>query len=181
MDAQRTEGEPLNWIDGRHYWESGPWGTSTQNSFIHRSSDGLDFHVDSPVGLRPDPGPGGGDTDIVTDDQGNIYFVDLEALVNLGTSVSNDRGNTWRKNPAAVQNAAVDRQWYTVDNGTTGADDNTLFLAFHESAVGTYIYSSPGSKGSKTPWVASSGRTLRRRRLCRSRTTRRAASRASIG
>jgi hypothetical protein len=149
VDAQRTEGEPLNWIDGTGYWESGPWGTSTQNSFIHRSSDGLDFHVDSPVGLRPDPGPGGGDTDIVTDDQGNIYFVDLEALVNLGTSVSNDRGNTWRKNPAAVQNAAVDRQWYTVDNGTTvSADDNTLFLAFHESAVGTYIYSSPGSKGS---------------------------------
>jgi hypothetical protein len=152
VDAQRTEGEPLNWIDGTGYWESGPWGTTTQNSFIHRSTDGLDFHVDSPVGLRPDPGPGGGDTDILTDDQGNVYFVDLEGLVNLGTSVSNDRGNTWRKNPAAVQNAAVDRQWYAVDNGTTGsADDNTVFLAFHESAVGTYIYSSPGSKGLADP------------------------------
>jgi hypothetical protein len=148
VDAQRTEGEPLNWIDGTGYWESGPWGTTTQNSFIHRSTDGLDFHVDSPVGLRPDPGPGGGDTDIVSDDQGNLYFVDLEALVNLGTSVSNDRGNNWRKNPAAVQNAAVDRQWYAVDNGPTGsADDNTVFLAFHETEVGTYIYSSPGSKG----------------------------------
>lgn len=154
VDPQRTEGEPLSFWDGAgNYWESGPWGTTTQNSFIHRSTDGgLEFHVDSPAGLRPDPGPGGGDTDVVVDDQGNTYFVDLEALVNLGTSVSNDKGNTWRKNPAAVANVAVDRQWYAVDNGTTSAaDDNTVFLAFHESAVGTYIYSSPGSKGATDP------------------------------
>ena len=149
VDAQRTEGEPLNWIDkDGDYWESGPWGTTTQTSFIHRSRDGLDFHVDSPVGLRPDSGPGGGDTDVVTDDQGNAYFVDLEGLVNLGTSVSNDDGQNWRKNPAAVENVAVDRQWYAVDNGTTAAaTDNTVFLAFHETAVGTFIYSSPGSRG----------------------------------
>jgi hypothetical protein len=152
VDPQRTEGEPLNWIDGTGYWESGPWGTTTQNSFIHRSTDGLDFHVDSPVGLRPDTPPGGGDTDVTTDDQGNVYFVDLEALVNLGTSVSNDRGNNWRKNPLAVQNAAVDRQWYAVDNGTTpAASDNTLFLAFHMTQVGTFIYSSPGSTGPGDP------------------------------
>jgi hypothetical protein len=165
IDAQRTEGEPLNFIDGTGFWESGPWGTTTQNSFIHRSTDGVDWHVDSPVGLRPDPGPGGGDTDVVADDQGNIYFIDLEALVNLGTSVSNDRGNTWRKNPAAVQNAAVDRQWYAVDNGTTGAaDDNTVFMAFHTLAVGTFIYSSPGSKGSSDAvgglvWQSSSAKS----------------------
>jgi hypothetical protein len=122
----------------------------------------LEFHVDSPVGLRPDAPPGGGDTDIAVDDQGNHYFVDLEALVNLGTAVSNDNGNNWRKNPAAVQNAAVDRQWYTVDNGpTSSAADNTIFLAFHETAVGTYIYSSAGSTGPLDPvgglvWQAAS-------------------------
>ena len=150
VDAQRTEGEPLNFIDPNGtYWESGPWGTTTQNSFIHRSTDGgLEFHVVSPAGIRPDPGPGGGDTDIIADDQGNHYFVDLEALVNLGTSVSNDNGDTWRKNPVAVENTAVDRQWLAVDNGTTSsAADNTVFLAFHQSAVGTFIYSSPGSTG----------------------------------
>jgi len=155
IDPQRTEGEPLNFLDpnSNTYWESGPWGTTTQTSFIHRSTDnGLEFHVDSPAGLRPDVPPGGGDTDIVVDDQGNHYFVDLEALVNLGTAVSNDNGNNWRKNPVAVQNAAVDRQWYTVDNGTTAsAADNTVFLAFHETAVGTYIYSSPGSTGPTDP------------------------------
>jgi len=154
VDAQRTEGEPLNWFDKNgNYWESGPWGTTTQNSFVHRSTDGgLEFHLDSPDGLRPDPGPGGGDTDIVTDDQGYDYFVDLEALTNLGTSVSNDNGNNWRKNPVAVRNTAVDRQWYAVDNGgTAAASDNTVFLAFHETQVGTYIYSSPGSTGPTDP------------------------------
>jgi len=150
IDPQRTEGEPLSFIDNRgEYWESGPFGTSTQQSFIHRSTDGgLEFHLDSPVALRPDAPPGGGDTDIALDDQNNAYFVDLEGLVNLGTAVSNDRGQTWRKNPVAVQNAAVDRQWLAIDNGTSAsAADNTLFLAFHELAVGTFIYSSAGSTG----------------------------------
>jgi hypothetical protein len=153
-DAQRTEGEPLNWFDKNgNYWESGPWGTTTQNSFIHRSTDGgLEFHVDSPNGLRPDPGPGGGDTDIVTDDQGYAYFSDLEALTNLGTSVSNDNGNNWRKNPVSVENTAVDRQWLAVDNGTSAsAADNTVFMGFHETAVGTFIYSTPGSTGPTDP------------------------------
>jgi hypothetical protein len=150
-DPQRTEGEPLNFIDkDGTYWESGPWGTTTQNSFIHVSTDdGLTFNIDSPAGARPDAPPGGGDTDVVVDDQGYVYFSDLEALANFGNSVSNDRGNTWRKNPAAVQNVAVDRQWLAVDNGTTSAaTDNTIFLGFHQSAVGTFIYSSPGSTGS---------------------------------
>jgi hypothetical protein len=154
VDPQRTEGEPINFVarDG-DYWESGPWGTSTQLSFIHRSTDGgLSFHVDSPAGIRPDAPPGGGDTDMVEDDQGNVYFVDLEGLVNLGTSVSNDDGKNWRKNPLAVQNAAVDRQWFAVDDGpTASAGDNTVFMAFHETAVGIYVYSTPGSKGADDP------------------------------
>ena len=51
-----------------------------------------------------------------------------------------------------MQNTAVDRQWYAVDNGpTASADDNTVFLSFHESAVGTFIYSTPGSKGLTDP------------------------------
>ncbi|MFL6033589.1 MAG: hypothetical protein ACJ74I_00790 [Gaiellaceae bacterium] len=154
VDAQRTEGEPLDLIDSDGtFWESGPWGTHNQNSFIHRSTnDGQEFHLVADTGLRPDLPPGGGDTDIATDDHGNVYFTDLEALANLGTSVSHDNGMTWTKNPAAVQNTAVDRQWYAVDNGpTSSAIDNTVFLAFHQSAVGTFIYSSPGSTGANDP------------------------------
>jgi hypothetical protein len=155
VDAQRTEGEPIVSADadGR-LWESGPWGFTTTMSFVHRSTtDGKEFHLVSTTGTRPDGPPGGGDTDIATDDQGNAYFVDLEGALNeFGVSVSNDNGNTWRKNPAAVQQSVVDRQWYAVDNGpSASAVDNSVFLAFHETAVGTFIYSSPGSTGPTDP------------------------------
>jgi hypothetical protein len=150
VDPQRTEGEPVNFIDplSGDYWESGPWGISTQQSFIHRSTDGGNqFNVVSGQGLRPDPGPGGGDTDIATDDQGYAYFTDLESLVNLDAAVSNDHGNVWRRNSVSVQTTGVDRQWFAVDNGATSAPgDNTVFLAFRQE-LGTYIYSTPGSTG----------------------------------
>jgi hypothetical protein len=146
VDAQRTEGEPLVKLDADgNIWESGPWGFSTNMSFIHRSTnDGRKFHLVSTIGIRPDEPPGGGDTDVTVDDQGTAYFVDLEGpLTEIGASVSNDNGHTWRKNAAAVQQSVVDRQWLAVDNGaSSGAFDNTVFLAFHESAVGTFIYSS---------------------------------------
>jgi hypothetical protein len=155
VDAQRTEGEPLLRLDADgNIWESGPWGFSTNMSFIHRSTnDGKKFHLVSTIGVRPDEPPGGGDTDVAVDDQGNIYFTDLEGpLTEIGASVSNDNGNTWRKNAAAVQQTVVDRQWYAVDNGaSSGAFDNTIFLAFHTTAVGTFIYSSPGSQGANDP------------------------------
>ena len=154
-DPQRTEGEPLLRVDpDGNLWESGPWGFSTNMSFIHRSTnDGREFHLVSTVGLRPDDPPGGGDTDVAVDDQGNVYFVDLEGpLLELGASVSNDDGHNWRKNPAVVLQSTVDRQWLAVDGGATpAAVDNTLFLAFHETAVGTFIYSSPGSLGANDP------------------------------
>lgn len=154
IDAQRTEGEPLNFIDEEgNYWESGPWGTSTQNSFVHRSTDGgAQFNIVSPIGLRPDAPPGGGDTDVVVDDQGFAYFVDLEGLVNLGVAVSNDDGNTWRKNAFAVQETIDDRQWFALDNGPTAAAvDNTVFLAFRQIPLGSFIYSTPGSTGTADP------------------------------
>jgi hypothetical protein len=102
----------------------------------------------SQTGLRPDAPPGGGDTDLATDDQGNLYFIDLEGLAEIGASVSHDNGMTWSKNPAAVQQSAIDRQWFAVDNGpSASASDNSIFMGFHESGVGTFIYSSPGSLG----------------------------------
>jgi pre-peptidase len=149
VDSQRTEGEPVVHVDqSGTIWESGPWGTTTQNSFVHKSVDAGDsYHIDS-VGLRPDPPPGGGDTDIVTDDQGFAYFVDLESLVNLGVAVSNDGGNSWRKNPVGVQSSGDDRQWFAVDNGpTSGAGDNTVFLTFRQVGSGLRVFSTPGSTG----------------------------------
>ena len=156
LDFQRTEGEPLLHLaqDGS-YWESGPWGFSTTSSFMHRSVDGGDqFNVVSPTALRPNPPPGGGDTTHAIDDQGVVYFGDLEgALTELDCSVSNDNGNTWRKNPACVPFTGTDRQWMAVDNGSNhtigaaGAADNTVFYAYHDVALGHLLFSSPGSTG----------------------------------
>jgi uncharacterized repeat protein (TIGR01451 family) len=160
VDAQRTEGEPLNFIDpgpagpgNSAYWESGPWGTTTQQSFVHRSVDGGDqYNIVSPIALRPDVGPGGGDTDIVVDDQRTAYFTDLEALVNLDCAVSNDSGNSWRRTTTCVPTPGVDRQWFAVDNGpTSAASDNAVFLAFRNVAVGVRIFSTPGSLGPADP------------------------------
>ena len=159
IDAQRTEGEPLNFIDRNgDYWESGPWGTHNQQSFIHRSVDGGEqFNIVSPVKVRPDPGgPGGGDTDIVVDDQGTAYFTDLEALLALDVAVSNDHGNTWRRNSVGQVLPGIDRQWFTIDDGVdhsigaAGAADNTVFLAYHD-ASGIFVTSSPGSTGVTDP------------------------------
>jgi hypothetical protein len=160
VDFQRTEGEPLLHLDkDAKYWESGPWGFSTNQSFMHRSVDGGDqFNVVSPTALRPNPPPGGGDTTHAIDDQGVVYFGDLEgALTELDCSVSNDNGNTWRKNPACVPFTGTDRQWLAVDNGsnhtigTAGAADNTVFYVHHNVPLGHLIFSSPGSTGVTDP------------------------------
>jgi hypothetical protein len=156
VDPQRTEGEPLNHIDkDGNYWESGPYGFSTGQSFIHRSTDGGNqFNVASFLGLRPNPQAvvGGGDTDLITDDQGFAYFIDLEGLVNLGCAASNDNGNNWKTNDVCVNDTAVDRQWLAMDNGpTNAASDNTVFLAYRQAALGSFIYSSAGSTGALDP------------------------------
>jgi hypothetical protein len=149
VDAQRTEGEPLNYIDlDGHYWDSGPYGFSTGQSWIHRSTDGGNqFNIVSFTGLRPNPAfAGGGDTDVVVDDQRDVYFVDLEGLVNLGCAVSEDSGNNWLTNHTCVPHTAVDRQWLALDNGpTSGPNDNTVFLAYRQVPAGSFIYSTQGA------------------------------------
>ena len=147
-DAQRTEGEPLNWYDKfGNYWIGGPFGFVSGFSFVQRSTDNGDqFNIVSSTGTRPDPPRGGGDSEVVTDDQGFVYYVDLQDD-NYGTAVSNDNGNTWRKNYFAVAGAVTDRQWLVFDNGLTGnADDNTIFL-FQNDLLGQTVVSSPGSTG----------------------------------
>jgi len=87
--------------------------------------------------LRPNPAAsGGGDTDIITDDQGFTYFADLEGLADVGVAVSNDGGNNWRENSLSVLPGA-DRQWLAIDNGPTNSTlDNTVFLAFNQLVFG---------------------------------------------
>ncbi len=156
VDAQRTFGEPMIYRDtSGKLWATGPWGVSTTQSFLQKSTDNGDsYHVVSPVSLRPDNPPGGGDTDVKTDDQGTAYFADLEgAFTNVGVGVSNDGGNTWRKNAfSATTSTLDDRQWLAIDNGLgPGPADNTVFLTFHVVALGLQVFSSPGSLGVTDP------------------------------
>jgi len=152
VDPQRTEGEPVVHIDQLgNIWESGPWGFSTGQGFVAKSIDhGDSFNIVSPAGVRPNISPvGGGDSDIITDDQGFAYFADLEGLGNVGVAVTNDGGNNWKTQLIAAQNTAVDRQWLAVDNGGTASPlDNTIFLTYRQAARGSQILSSPGSIGS---------------------------------
>src|SRR2546428_67583 len=156
VDPQRTEGEPLVHIDRfGNIWESGPWGFSTGQGFVAKSTDNGDsFHIVSPDGLRPNIVPvGGGDSDIITDDQGFAYFAALEGLGNVGVAVTNDGGNTWKTQLVAAQNTAVDRQWLAVDNGITSASsDNTIFLTYRQAVQGSQILSSPGSTDTGNTW-----------------------------
>jgi hypothetical protein len=153
VDPQRTEGEPLVHIDqAGNIWESGPWGFSTAQGFVARSTDqGASFHIVSPNGLRPNPAAtGGGDSDIITDNQGNAYFADLEGLLAVGVAVSNDQGNNWRENFLSSALPLDDRQWLAVDNGPTSAT-TTIFLTYRQIPGGSQILSSPGSTGPTDP------------------------------
>src|SRR5437660_11926958 len=83
VDPQRTEGEPLVHIDKfGNIWETGPWGFSTAQGFVARSTVNRDsFHIVSPAVLRPNPAPAaGGDTHIITDDQETPYVAHLQGL-----------------------------------------------------------------------------------------------------
>src|SRR5256712_5955645 len=153
VEPQRTEGEPLVHIDqAGNIWESGPWGFSTAQGFVARSTDSGDsFHIVSPNGLRPNPAAtGGGDSDIITDNQGNAYFADLEGLLAVGVAVSNDQGNTWRENFLSSTLPLDDRQWLAVDNGATTAS-TTIFLTYRQIPGGSQVLSSPGSAGPADP------------------------------
>src|SRR5438445_9751534 len=149
VDAQRTQGEPLAHIDqAGNVYSTGPWGFSTGQSFLSKSTDGgQTFNLVSSLDLRPNISPaGGGDSDVITDDQGNMYFADLEGLASILVAASNDGGNNWRTNNFASATDLDDRQWLAIDNGlTSSAADNTVFLSYRQILLGSQILSSPGS------------------------------------
>ncbi|MDQ6694688.1 MAG: S-layer homology domain-containing protein [Chloroflexota bacterium] len=142
VDLQRQVGEPdIAFAPNGDIYASGPWGTATQQSFAWKSVDNGDtYHTINRI--RPDVGPGGGDTSTEVDDQNFLYFTDLEGLANISASRTTDGGNTFTRNSAASQFAGVDRQWMAIDNGATPlAADNTQFLTYRQAALGSYVAS----------------------------------------
>src|SRR5207302_7034238 len=57
---------------------------------------------------------GGGDSSIVNDNSGNLYFADLQGLTNVSDSLSVDGGNTFVSTCNSANDAGVDRPWLAV-------------------------------------------------------------------
>jgi hypothetical protein len=123
VDHQRSDGEPslsisptLN-TNGRHdIYVSAPYGFSTTASFIWKSIDGgQTFHLIGdeapPTGKPALTCTGGGDSSLVNDNSGNLYYADLQGLTNVSDSVSVDGGNTFVSTCNTANDAGVDRPW----------------------------------------------------------------------
>jgi hypothetical protein len=140
VDHQRVTGEPslsisptLNGSGHHDVYVSAPWGFSTTASFVWKSEDGgQTFHL---VGAEAPPEgkpamscAGGGDSSIVNDTGGNLYFADLQGLTNVSDSVSTDGGNTFVSTCNSANAAGVDRPWLATYGNplTTGREYMTV-------------------------------------------------------
>ena len=122
-DPFRLGTEPTTAIspDGTVY--SGPiFGFSTTQSFVMRSDDGgRTFNtLGIPGAGKVTTCPGGGDEDLSTDPNNNLYFLDLGGAPVVPAAVSPDHGNTFIDNCIANQDANrpqyfPDRQWLSTD------------------------------------------------------------------
>jgi len=150
VDAQRQVGEPDVVVSpiftpgnptSADIYASGPWGASTEQSYAWKSIDNGDtYHV---IGrLRPDIGPGGGDTSTEVDDQNFLFMTDLEALTQVASARSRDGGDTFTRNSAVSDFVGIDRQWMAIDNGLSPLPtDNTEFLTYRQAAAGSFVKS----------------------------------------
>lgn len=122
VDAQRVTGEPSLAISpvtnaGGHHdiYVSTPFGFLTTASFIWKSEDGgQSFHLvagqEPPLG-KPNTCAGGGDSNIVTDPAGNLFFTDLQGLTDVSGSVSTDGGRTFTTTCNQANDTLSDRPW----------------------------------------------------------------------
>jgi hypothetical protein len=126
VDHQRVSGEPslsvspaLNTRGSHDIYVSAPYGFSTTASFIWKSEDGgQTFHLIGdeapPAGKPALTCAGGGDSSIVNDPAGNLYFADLQGLTDVSASLSVDAGNTLVSTCNSANATAVDRPWLAV-------------------------------------------------------------------
>ena len=126
VDHQRVTGEPSLSISpakntrGNHdVYVSAPFGFSTTASFVWKSEDGgQTFHLIGdeapPLGKPAMSCAGGGDSSIVNDSAGNLYFGDLQGLTNVSDALSVDGGNSFVSTCNTANAAGVDRPWLAV-------------------------------------------------------------------
>src|SRR5438309_2497079 len=123
VDHQRVTGEPslsisptLNTSGHHDIYVSAPWGFSTTTSYVWKSEDGgQTFHLVGdeapPEGKPAMTCAGGGDSSIVNDNSGNLYFADLQGLTDVSDSVSVDGGNSFVTTCNSANDTGVDRPW----------------------------------------------------------------------
>lgn len=123
VDHQRVSGEPslsisptLNTNGSHDIFVSAPYGFSDTTSFIWKSEDGgQTFHLVGdeapPEGKPAMTCAGGGDSSIVNDNSGNLYFADLQGLTDVSDSVSVDGGNSFVTTCNSANDTGVDRPW----------------------------------------------------------------------
>jgi len=153
--------------DGTVY--TGPiFGSASTQSFIQRSdNDGVTFNTLGVPGVGKINGcEGGGDEDMATDNNNNLYFIDLGTSPVVPASVSPDHGNTFAFNCLANDtdvskpNNFPDRQWLSTDlihnvewyiyrDGLIGVNSPTDPVA--GSAFGEFIKSAPLAGGAAGP------------------------------
>jgi hypothetical protein len=126
VEHQRVSGEPslsisptLNTAGHHDIYVSAPYGFSDTTSFIWKSEDGgQTFHLVGdeapPLGKPAMTCAGGGDSSIVNDNSGNLYFADLQGLTDVSDSVSVDGGNTFVTTCNTANDTGVDRPWLAV-------------------------------------------------------------------
>lgn len=138
-DPIRLVGEPGISIDpAGGIYTHGPGGSTTQSSWFWKSTDkGIQWHL---VGcpLKSNCQNGGGDTDMVTADNNDVFATDLQTLACNSTFRSLDAGATWTSSEGCFP--GNDRQWlgiYDPNNGPTG---RRIYLSANQLALGCYVF-----------------------------------------
>jgi hypothetical protein len=140
-------------IDSQRIFVDWPLTSRTQTSQLSRSTDGGDsfrllFDPACASRNRPNCGTaGGGDSENeVNPFNGNLYFLDQEALVvNEGLGSSTDHGDTFpltRDHAITNTATAVDRQWLAaIDPNVVSIGPRKIeaFLSYHVPIAGQYI------------------------------------------
>jgi uncharacterized repeat protein (TIGR01451 family) len=138
-DPIRLVGEPGISIDSAGgIYTHGPGGSTTQSSWFWKSTDkGIQWHlVGCPV--KSNCQNGGGDTDMVTADNNDVFATDLQTLACNSTFRSLDAGATWTSSEGCFP--GNDRQWlgiYDPNNGPTG---RRIYLSANQLGLGCYVF-----------------------------------------